>query len=84
MEYEIRVRCTFWRPLSDSKDMIEKDLEIVSKYTRQFAQVLVNGMLLYRFGYREAGDMLKDLINKENETAQEYGKMYEQLARSNG
>lgn len=84
MEYEIRVRCTFWRALSDSEAMIEKDLEIVSKYTRQFAQVPVNGMLLYRSGYREAGDMLKDLINKENETAQQYGKMYEQLPKSNG
>lgn len=79
MEYEIKLRCTFWGSLSDSKDIIEKDLEMVSKYTRQFAQVLVNGMLLYRCGYREAGDILKDLINKENETAQEYRKMYEEL-----
>ena len=79
MEYEIKVRCIFWGPVSDSEDMIESDLEIVNKYTRQFAQVLVNGMLLYRSGCSEAGDMLKDLINKENETAQEYKKMYEEL-----
>jgi len=79
MEYEIKVRCIFWGPVSDSEDMIESDLEIVNKYTRQFAQVLVNGMLLYRCGCSEAGDMLKDLINKENETAQEYKKMYEEL-----
>lgn len=79
MEYEIKVRCMVWESFASSKGMIEKDLEIVSKYTRQFAQVLVNGMLLYRCGYEKAGDMLKDLIDKEYETAQEYGKMYEEL-----
>jgi hypothetical protein len=79
MEYEIKVRCTVWASDGDSKNSIEKDLKIVSKYTRQFAQVLVNGMLLYRCGYEKAGDMLEDLINKENETAQEYRKMYEEL-----
>ena len=79
MEYEIKVRCTIWGSFAGSKNMIEKDLEMVSKYTRQFAQVLVNGMLLNRYGYRKAGHMLKDLISKENETAREYRKMYEEL-----
>jgi len=79
MEYAIKVRCIFWGPLSDSEDTIERDLEIVSKYTRQFAHVLVNEMLLSRCGCSEAGDMLRDLIDKEHETAQEYRKMYEDL-----
>jgi hypothetical protein len=79
MEYEIKVRCTVWASDGDSKSSIEKDLKMVSKYTRQFAQVLVNGMQLYRCGYEKAGDMLKELIDKEYETAQEYGKMYEEL-----
>ncbi len=79
MEYEIKVRCTVWTSDGDSKNSIERDLKMVSKYTRQFAQVLVNGMLLYRCGYDKAGDMLRGLIKKENETAQEYRKMYEEL-----
>jgi hypothetical protein len=51
--------------------MIEKDLEMVSKYPGKFAQVLVNGRLLNLYGHTEAGDMLKNLIDTENETAQE-------------
>jgi hypothetical protein len=88
MECEIKVRCIFWGSLSDLEYTIERDLGIVNKYTRQFAQVLVNGMLLYRCGCSEAEDMLRDLIDKENETAQKYRKMYEELrveaGKSNG
>ncbi|MFX0197789.1 MAG: hypothetical protein ACFFCW_16840 [Candidatus Hodarchaeota archaeon] len=36
-------------------------------------------MLLNRYGYRKAGDILKDLINKKNEIAKKYRKMHEEF-----